>query len=35
VVFPLAHKYLTEGDYEKISNKMKKYFSIELLVKAQ
>ncbi len=34
VVFPLAHKYLTEGDYEMISNKMKKYFSIELLVKA-
>lgn len=30
VVFPLAHKYLTEDDYEKITHQMKKYFSIEL-----
>jgi len=33
VVFPLAHKYLTESDYEKITHQMKKYFSIELPVK--
>ena len=33
VVFPLAHKYLTAGDYEKIAHQMKKYFSIELPVK--
>lgn len=33
VVFPLAHKYLTAGDYEKIGHQMKKYFSIELAVK--
>lgn len=30
VVFPLAHKYLTQDDYDKISYRMKKYFSIEL-----
>ncbi len=30
VVFPLAHKYLTQSDYEKITHKMKKYFSVEL-----
>lgn len=30
VVFPLAHKYLTPGDYEKITHQMKKYFSVEL-----
>jgi len=33
VVFPLAHKYLTENDFNKIANQMKKYFSIELPVK--
>lgn len=33
VVFPLAHKYLTANDYEKITRQMKKYFSIELPVK--
>ena len=30
VVFPLAHKYLTPSDYEKITHQMKKYFSIDL-----
>ena len=30
VVFPLAHKYLTKNDYEKITKQLKKYFSIEL-----
>jgi len=34
VVFPLAHKYLTENDFNKITHQMKKYFSIELPVKA-
>lgn len=33
VVFPLAHKYLTKGDYEEITKKMKKYFSIDLASK--
>ncbi len=33
VVFPLAHKYLTKGDYEEITRKMKKYFSIDLTIK--
>ncbi|MEP7267510.1 MAG: hemerythrin domain-containing protein [Saprospiraceae bacterium] len=33
VVFPLAHKYLTESDFEKITEKMKKYFSVELPLK--
>ncbi|MBZ0243793.1 MAG: hemerythrin domain-containing protein, partial [Bacteroidales bacterium] len=33
VVFPLAHKYLTENDFDKITKQMKKYFSIELPVK--
>ncbi|MFZ1799778.1 MAG: hemerythrin domain-containing protein [Chitinophagaceae bacterium] len=32
VVFPLAHKYLTVNDYEKITLQMKKYFSVELPV---
>lgn len=32
VVFPLAHKYLTASDYDKITNQMKKYFSIELSI---
>lgn len=35
VLFPLAHKYLTEGDYDKIAQRMKKYFSIDLPVKTQ
>lgn len=30
VVFPLAHKYLTKSDYEGMTLKMKKYFSIDL-----
>lgn len=30
VVFPMAHKYLTDKDFEDITKKMKKYFSIEL-----
>jgi len=30
VVFPLAHKYLTAGDFEGITQKMQKYFSIDL-----
>ncbi|HET7118408.1 MAG TPA: hypothetical protein VFI29_18065, partial [Hanamia sp.] len=30
VVFPLAHKYLTASDYEGITQKMKKYFSVDL-----
>lgn len=33
VVFPLAHKYLTKGDYEEITKRMKKYFSIDLASK--
>ncbi len=33
VVFPLAHKYLTKGDYDEITKKMKKYFSIDLASK--
>lgn len=30
VVFPLAHKYLTESDFDEITKKMKRYFSIDL-----
>ena len=30
VVFPLAHKYLTASDYDGITVKMKKYFSVDL-----
>lgn len=30
VVFPLAHKYLTVTDYEKITLQMEKYFSIKI-----
>jgi hemerythrin-like domain-containing protein len=30
VVFPLAHKYLTDNDLEGITQKMKKYFSVDL-----
>jgi hemerythrin-like domain-containing protein len=30
VVFPLAHKYVTAGDFEAITQKMKKYFSVDL-----
>lgn len=30
VAFPMAHKYLTDGDYEEITRKFKKYFSIDL-----
>src|SRR5574338_119967 len=30
VVFPLAHKYLTPEDFDEITKKMKKYFSIKL-----
>jgi hemerythrin-like domain-containing protein len=30
IVFPLAHKYLTATDFEEITKKMKKYFSVEL-----
>ena len=30
VVFPLAHKYLTASDFEGITQKMKKYFSVDL-----
>jgi hemerythrin-like domain-containing protein len=30
VVFPLAHKYLTSSDHEGITQKMKKYFSVDL-----
>lgn len=33
VVFPLAQKYLTEQDFEGITQKMEKYFSIKLPVK--
>ena len=33
VVFPLAHKYLTENDFDKIRERMKKYFSVELPLK--
>ena len=33
VVFPLAHKYLTESDFDKITEKMKKYFSVDLPLK--
>lgn len=33
VVFPLAHKYLTENDFDEITKQMKKYFSIVLPVK--
>ncbi len=33
VVFPLAHKYLTENDLTKITEKMKKFFSVELPMK--
>ncbi|MCC7231582.1 MAG: hemerythrin domain-containing protein [Bacteroidia bacterium] len=33
VVFPLAHKYLSQKDYEDITGQMKKYFSIQLPVK--
>jgi len=30
VVFPLAHKYLTPNDWNEITGKMKRYFSIKL-----
>lgn len=33
VIFPLAHKYLTPKDYDDITQKMKKYFSIDLFAK--
>lgn len=33
VVFPLAHKYLSDDDFDEIARQMKKYFSIELPVK--
>ncbi len=30
VVFPLAHKYLTAGDFAEMEKKMEKYFSVRL-----
>lgn len=33
VVFSLAHKYLTASDFEEITKKMKKYFSVQLPLK--
>lgn len=33
VVFPLAHKYLSEEDFKEITKQMDKYFSIKLPVK--
>ncbi len=33
IVFPLAHKYLTESDFDTIRKKLKKYFSVELPIK--
>lgn len=33
VVFPLAQEYLTASDFEEITIKMKKYYSIQLAVK--